>query len=382
MLLVVKRNAGFISCGLITLLVTSPVWLIRFAPLHDLPFHAARMAILHDVIYGGRLDRFYNLNSLFIPNSAIDCVVLLLSILFTIESSCRILVIAICFLIIYGMHFINSSLFKYDPIIILIAALLTYNSVFTLGLLNYLAGLGLLLLAVGLQIRIRNRNAAIRLVVGSLAALVLFLAHIVAFVLYAIVIAGLEVQAVWNTVKTAPTAAIERLMISGFPILLILALFYLLSPTSDAVGGAINFGGPSLAGIAKFKLWVARTMFAGRQNDTLDLAQTLFAGSLVIAFLILGRVRVAKEAYLALALLCLSFVLAPDAALGGSFLLFRLPIAIAFVSVAFTEFAVGDVRIHRAFVAVLIAGLLLRTAVVAHDWWRFRSSSAAIHRGL
>src|SRR3954447_1062878 len=245
MFLVIKRNAGLVSCGLVTLLATTPVWFIRFAPLHDLPFHAARMAILHDVIYGGSLDRFYALNSLFIPNSAIDCAVLILSIIFTIETSCRILIITICFLIIYGIHFVNSNLFRYSPVIILLAALFTYNSVFTIGFLNYLFGLGLLLFAVGLHIRIRNRNATVRLVIGSLAALVLFLAHIVAFVLYAIVIAGLELQAGWSAIRTAPPAAVERLLISGSPFLLILPLFYGLSPPSDAMGDAIRFGGSS-----------------------------------------------------------------------------------------------------------------------------------------
>jgi hypothetical protein len=54
---------GLLPCVLATAIVTLPLWLARFAPLHDFPFHLARRSILNDLVHGGPFTRFYEVNS-------------------------------------------------------------------------------------------------------------------------------------------------------------------------------------------------------------------------------------------------------------------------------------------------------------------------------
>src|SRR6266850_276537 len=175
MFCLLRRYNSAVLCLLSTLLVVVPLWFIRFPPLHDYPFHVARMAILYDILGDGKLAQYYEINSFFVPNSGLDIVVLTLSPLCGVEFATELAIIIICLIMIGGAYFLNASVFKKNKIILLLASLLIYNSVFTMGFLNYLMGIGLLLWGVGLFLRWRNSSTLARLAVGVLVGLILLL---------------------------------------------------------------------------------------------------------------------------------------------------------------------------------------------------------------
>ncbi len=365
------KYAGWLYCVLASLMVSIPLYFTRFPPLHDYPFHVAQITILRDVIDGGSLARFYEFNSFAVPNGGADFLVLSLSQIFGVEAACRWSIALTLLLIITGTYFLNTSLHKPDILVILIAALMTYNSVFIMGLLNYLVALSFMLWAIGIFLRIRKLSSVARFTIGLGLGIILFLAHLAAFVLYAIVIAGLELQAAWPILRAAPRAAVTRLMISGLPLVAILGIFYIISPTAGAMGSRIDFGGLSPVRIVFNKYWDFRGIFVGRENDGLDYATTLGAALLIVALLVICRIRVAKEAITALVLLGVAILAAPDNILGSQFLAFRLPIAGAYVLLGFTEITIAKSRVRAAVTACLLVILGMRTAVVAYDWKNF-----------
>src|SRR5579885_1915520 len=83
-------------------LVTVPVWLVTYLPLLDDPFHIARMAILHDIAWGGPMARFSELGSLPIPNLGMDGVMLALTGLMGVEAAGRVFTAAVLALTVAG----------------------------------------------------------------------------------------------------------------------------------------------------------------------------------------------------------------------------------------------------------------------------------------
>ena len=368
-----RDRTGLLLSALATAIVTLPVWFVRFAPLHDFPFHVARMFILNDLVHGGAFTRFYEVNSLVIPNLGMDLVVLALEQVFSIETACRIFIVLMIFLMISGADFLHRTLFRTSGLAVPIAALLAYNSIFVLGFMNYLLGVALVPWAAGIFIRVRSWPALPRLALGLVLGLVLFLAHLVAFGLYAIIVAGLELQAVWPILRTAPRAAAARLAWSAMPFVVIVALFFLFSPTAGAPtdrppGSQFDGSLAWIVGTLKYKLWLLRRFLVGGQNLLLDYATAGLAIVIAAVLFMVTRVRIARQAMLALGLLCLAFLLAPSFLLSATYLDMRLPIAIALVAAGCVHFAAGTARMQMRLMVLLFGLVVLRSAVLTRDW--------------
>ena len=258
-----KHRNVFLS-AIATAIVMLPLWFIRFAPLHDYPFHVARMSILHDLVNGGGLSRYYEIGSFLLPNIGMDVIVVVLMQVLPVEAAASIFIALTTFIIIFGATYLHDSLHRSNNLTPFFAAILTYNSIFTLGFLNYLFGVGLALWCVGIFIRLRNRSAGLRLSVGVLAGVALLFAHLAAFGVYAVIIAGLELQACWPIVLQRLRATIVRLSLAALPLLLVAGIFFALSPTAGETSGPIRFGGATLFEVLRNKLWLVRQTFSGQ----------------------------------------------------------------------------------------------------------------------
>lgn len=369
----VRDRAGLLLSAVATAIVTLPVWFVRFAPLHDFPFHVARMSILNDLVHGGAFARFYEVNSFMVPNLGMDLVVLALEQVFSIETACRLFIVMMIFLMISGADFLHRTLFRTSGLAVPIAALLAYNSIFTLGFMNYLLGVALVPWAAGIFIRVRSWPAVPRLVFGLLLGVVLFFTHLVAFALFGIIVAGLELQAVLPMLRTSWRAAAARLAWSALPFVIIVAWFVLFSPTAGAptdrpAGSEFDGSLAWIVAFLKYKLWILRRFLAGGQNLLLDYATAGLAIVITALLLVVTRVRVARQAVLALALLGLAFLLAPSFLLSATYLDMRLPVAIAFVAAGCVHFAAGTARTQMRLMVLLFGLVALRSAVLTRDW--------------
>ena len=90
-----------------------------------------------------------------------------------------------------SLHRVLNGRYSYWP---LVSSLLLYNFDFFYGFLSYLAGVGLALLFLAFWIAYRDRSALLRTAAGSVAAMLLFLAHIIPFIVYAAAVAGYELR--------------------------------------------------------------------------------------------------------------------------------------------------------------------------------------------
>jgi hypothetical protein len=368
-----REPAGLLLCVLATAIVTLPIWFARFAPLHDFPFHVARMSILNDLVHGGPFTRFYEVNSFLVPNLGMDLIVLALEQVCSVETACRIFLILTIFLMISGKHFLHRTLFRTNGLAVPIAALLAYNSIFTLGFVNYLLGVGLVPWAAGAFVRLQSRAVAVQLAMGVLMSLLLMLTHLAAFGLFAIVVAGLELQAVLTTMRTSRAAGAARLAWSATPFVVVIGLFLLVSPTAGAptdgpglAPDGINLS--SLVAILGQKLWILRRFLAGGEDMLLDYASIAMAVVIAVILFIVTNARIARPAVLAIILLCVAFMTAPSFLLSATYLDMRLPVAIVFVAAGCIHFAADSARARARLILFLLGLVLLRSAVLAKDW--------------
>lgn len=367
--------SGLLLSVVATFLATAPLWWVEFAPLHDLPFHAARILLLRDALSGGFFTQFYELNTLFLPNVGMDLVALGLFQALSLPDAVRAFLVVLVFVMISGANALHRTLFGTNGLSVPIAALLSYNAIFVLGFLNYLLGVGLLVWSVALFLRMRGRPAALRFALGLLLGLVLIFTHLVAFVLYGLVVAGLELQAAARMLRAAgrARAAVMRLLVSGLPLVLILGLFVALSPTAGASSPPPATG--NLFGVFSFdlgrKLWILKRTLAGGQNAALDFASVAIAGVLLVLLLLLCRVRFAWEAAVPFVLLGLAYLVAPDLLMGAAYLDLRLPVGILFLAAGCVHFAPRTDRMRLGLTVLLLVVVTLRSGVLTRDWLRY-----------
>ena len=352
-----------------TALVTGPLWLIRFAPLHDFPFHVARMQILHDLFHGGVQAQFYELNRRLLPNLGMDVVVSLLAEAISVELASRLVIVGIVFLMISGAGFLHRSLFNERGLAIPLAALLSYNAVLTAGFINYLFSIGLLLWSFGLTIRLRNDRAPRRLLFALVLAIALFFTHLVAFVLNTVIVAGIALQASWPLLRTAPRRAMLLLFESLLPSLVVAAIFLSSMPTAGSTEqAAVQVEPATLMAVVKAKWWLVTRMLAGGENRTLDLVTAGAAAAVTALLVAFGRPRIAPSTRLANLLICATFLLAPGAMLTAIYLDARLPLVIALCLISCTQFRFAGTRSRAIAIGLLFVLAGARSVVLANDW--------------
>jgi hypothetical protein len=172
----------------------------------------------------------------------------------------------------------------------MVAALFLYNRIFLFGFLNYLLGVGLLLWALGLWIAWRAAAPWRRFLWGTGCAVLLFFCHLAALGLYAVILAGYEVQRSATTARLSWRLAGRDLFIGAATFILPVLLF-LGSVTAGEVGGAWE----AFRYTAHLLVWKPLTAYqvvmAGQPFlDTLVLAVVAVAG---VALAVDGRLRVA-----------------------------------------------------------------------------------------
>ena len=136
-----------------------------------------------------------------------DLSLLLIGMLIPIESAGRIFIALIFALTLGGCMFLYTSLYRYASLWPLISSFFLFNGILLLGFTNYLFGVGVLLWAVGLWIRLGRFGPGFRFVFGTVASTILFFSHLVTLGLYAVVVAGYELQRSIATSRSSKKAA-------------------------------------------------------------------------------------------------------------------------------------------------------------------------------
>jgi len=200
-----------------------PLYVTPIVPSNDLFFHAARMFVLQspDTPY---VRDWYQVDWAIMPNLAMDIIVPPLGTLIGTLPAINAFVGLTFFLIFSGTLVLHYALYGRLSWLPLAACLFIYNQVLFFGFLNYLFGIGLVLWALAAWFHFRSAPTA-QILTGIVLAVLLYLCHLFAVVLYGLVIGTAELPALWRnrSVRTVLHRAVAVATPFIIPLLLLLS---------------------------------------------------------------------------------------------------------------------------------------------------------------
>ncbi len=343
-----------------------PLALSPVPPLVDYPDHLARMHVLADGGHDPLLARFYQTRWAVLPNLAMDAVVPFLARWIGLLAAGKLFVIGLALALAGGVAALSRAVHgRADPFALAGIALL-YNYAFLQGLMNWLAGLALVLWGAALWIGGRDHPAWRRGVRSAVVVAALFFCHLYAVGLYGFILLCAEGRRLVRDWRLALAFALPFL-----PVPFLLAA----SPTAGLAGETLFSLGDKGEGL----FWLI-----GSYNDGFDWAW----GAGWAALLLLAPLRLTKGGWALLLAGAALFLVMPNVLMGAWGADVRLPVGLAFPVIGFigTEFR-GE-RGKRLFMAAVCVLGLLRFGEIGWFWHdldaqiaEMRSSFAGIPPG-
>lgn len=339
-----------------------PLVMAQHVPLGDYPFHLARISILDRYNSDPFLQSVYAVNLKPIPNIAMDVVAVGLAKVLPVEVAGRVFLILSFVLTIGGLAALHRVLHgRLSPWPIVIGSALLYNWVFVFGFVNYLFGLALLPWAISLWLVLLHRPLWLRLAVGTGVALTLFFFHLVAFVLFAVVLAGLTLQDSIIDGRLKIPELLRRAAIVCGVCVVPAAIYLFMSPTSQDLRGGFVFE----TVIGKLKAVLRTPLSTNLVADAIGWGGVLIFGAFAAWR---GSIAFAARMKWAFWLLMIVFLLAPVGSKAGWHIDDRIPIAILLLATATFRFDLPDGRGARVTTAVVCAALAVRMVLITIDW--------------
>ena len=311
----------FAACFLIAAL---PVLIVATPPLLDYPNHLARMHIEADYQRSPILQQFYALDWRPIPNLAVDLVVPPLARIMPLAWAGKAFLLMIFLLMTGGAAALHRVLFGRWSAWSLLAFLVLYNRILLWGFVNFLFGIGLLMVATASWIALRERTSWLRLSIGALFALALYLAHLFAFATYAFVILGYEVSRLHRRGRLISPGGFGELCASGLqfiPVLILLAV-------TAAPGSGGEIGWSRLVRKLDLLFNIVDNYYRWFDVTSFLLLVVLFVTAAFLRALTVSRAMVAP-----LLLLCVLQLAMPNRLFGGTGVDHRMPLVLALLLV-------------------------------------------------
>jgi hypothetical protein len=362
-----RPSAGrFAICFAVLMLLSClPLLLTALPPLLDYPNHLARMHLLPSLPAASALNRYLAIRWAPLPNLGMDGVVPFLAMVMPLEWAGK-LFIAVTFLLLAGgTAALHRVLFGRWSSWSLLAFLLLYTRLLLWGFMGYLFGCGLAMAAFPAWIALRQRHWLLRVALGCVFALAIYLAHLLAFGLYAVMVAAYEFGEVWRRRKPI-AAAVRDLAIGGVPFVPALALM-----AGNSSTGRIIYGNP----LRKLDL-----LFSVFDNYSRPFDVTCFViVVLAVGFVFWRRwVRLAPEMILPLVALVAVYLAMPTQLFTAAGVERRIPMMIFLVLIGGSAWQARFARQEAVFLAGAGAVFAVRLAVIAAVW----HSAGRLYAGL
>ncbi|MSP02312.1 MAG: hypothetical protein EXR07_14860 [Acetobacteraceae bacterium] len=359
----VRRVTRFAGCvSLVLLVVLIPLFAVSIPPLHDYPFHLARVDILASLSNSAFLRARYEQSSFLFPNVGMDAVMAPLLRVLPALLAGRVFLGLTLTLILTGTIALHAALHRRLSLWPLLAGFFLYNWIFLYGFLNYLIGVGLMLWATAGWVMLRERATGWHMAWASAMAVALLFCHLVVLGLFGIVIAGMELQRASRTWRTDRAATLRDLASAAIPFVIALIIFIMISHAALEAHQRIEYHG----GRAWKPLMAVRSLLTTVEwLDVLTLTP-LLAG--IVLAIWRRRFRLATSMVLPLCLLAVTFAVMPFYIFGSEFGDARLPIAILLVAIASTNLDGPERRTSRLIGLCALGLLLARSVAIARDW--------------
>jgi hypothetical protein len=180
--------------AILAVIASIPILVYPWPPLGDYINHLSRMHVIATIDRDPDLAQFYQVEWQVIPNLMMDLIVPTRQRVMNVYLAGQTYTIMSFVLILSGTLALNRRLYGRWSVLPLIAFPLLYNSVFLVGTMNYLFGIGLALWALATWAALRERAMVLRLTVSTLFVLALFVCHLFAVGVYALGLFAFELQ--------------------------------------------------------------------------------------------------------------------------------------------------------------------------------------------
>jgi hypothetical protein len=345
-----------------------PLALTELPPLLDYPNHLARMYLLPHLPHAG-LARYYIVDWAPIPNLGMDAIVPFLARVMPLEWAGKLFIGLTFLLLAGGTAAIHRALFGRWSLWSLLAFLLLYTRLLLWGFMSYLFGCGLALAALAAWIALERRHWLLRLVLGTVFAVAIYFAHLLAFGIYAVIIAAYEFGQI-RLQRKPIGASLRDLAIGGVPFLPALALMAHNSST-----GRIIFANP----LRKFDLLFSVFDNYSRPFDVACFVLIVLA----LAFAYWRRwVRLAPALMLPLIGLVAVYVAMPTQLFTAAGVDRRIPMMMFLVLIGGSSWQARFARLEPRFMAAAALLFAARLAVIAAIWFQAGRLYAQLIPGL
>lgn len=347
--------AGFLALFAVLMALSAvPLFLTELPPLLDYPNHLARMHLLPS-LPSPILQQFYAVAWAPLPNLGMDGVVPFLARFTPLDWAGKLFIFLTFALLTGGTAAIHRVLFGRWTLWPCLAFLLLYTRLLLWGFMGYLFGCGLALAAFAAWIGLRKRHWALQILLGCVFASAIYVAHLLAFGIYAVLIAGYEFGLAWHA-RSRPVAALRDLAIGGAPFLPALLLM-----SANSSTGQIIYANPLR------KIDLLFSVF-DNYNRPFDIGCfVLIVLAVAVAFQ-RRWVKLAPEMSGPLIGLVLLYLAMPTQLFTASGADRRIPMMIFLVVIAGSRFIAPHPALERYFMMVAAILFAVRLAVVGVVW--------------
>jgi hypothetical protein len=322
------------------------------------------------------LAQMYEVHWGVVPNLAMDLVVPSLNKIMPLTVAGRVFIALAALLPLAGVIVLHRVAFGRRENWPLSAVVVAYNGLFFWGFLNFVAGMGLALLAVALWLRGRGDSDWLYTAAAGVFALLLFICHLEALVLFGVTAACIEfccLYASWRDRRLTRMIALNRglRLISVFIIPMLLFMFA--APLAEGVTHK-----PLLLQIKEYYWAVYNSLGTPKLRGLGLIAATyspLLDALLVTAVVLLyvGQIRrhgcrVHSGILVTAGVLLLTYPFVPSVWMTAANIDSRLPVFAAFLMLAGVA-PNGPLAPMRAIVAVIAVLLGIRTCLVGYAWF-------------
>ena len=355
-----KDVALFLLLAAITL---TPIFYFDVLPLHDLPSHMARLAVIQSQGNDPVLSQYYALDWHLIPNLALDIWAYVTAPFFSVEMTSRSFIALSFLLLTSGTIFVHRVLGGKGPWPF-ISFIFVWNEILAWGFLSFLFSIGVALWLFGTWVLYRDRNISIRVGLHAIAAIGLLICHFFGFAVYALAIGAYEAGHVALKWRERGVGVPGREFLGGaLQFIPALALFFLSQTSSgasiiqfeDLLHKISNYSTPILLYDPPAQLIVV----------------TLFALT-VVYLLWKGRASVPPQCWFIIATGIFCSLIAPAMMFNSFFLSHRMPVALSFLFLATIQFVDFSRPADRLFRGSLLIAVTVQTLFIALHWANFQ----------
>lgn len=358
----ISKHQGMIVVGVLFVISTAPIFLVRIPAMVDYVNHLARMHLLVDAA-AGRLNPAYVIEWRLYPNLAIDIIVPWFAQFASVETATRLFLLASQILVVTGAIALEIVVRGRHQLSGFTALVALYSLPFLWGLLNFEFGCGIALWSIAVWIRYRDRRWPAWIALHTAFVLLLFVTHLFALGIYGLTIGCYEASRITGYRQTARTFAVM-----GFPIV---ALCLYLTWSGGAIGKSV------FDWWFAFKLmWPLLVMNGYSLSLSITLALTIAA---LLIFLGYNRVFSLTRAAILIGFgFLIAYLLMPTRQFESAYTEVRLIPAIMTILPAFLIVSWPSRTIQSVAAFVTVAVILINAASVAFVWSAYRSDYAEI----